>query len=442
MKRIWSISLLSILFWILSCHKDPGVSPLIPDAFQFGEPIVNNSALEGYTDQLSYAPGEIVYVLASSNVDSFITIGLRRYGLNQEFVFEEDSIPIMQQNYFTYSYSYGCHWDTIYSFKLPDSLTSGYFSIRLSGSQSNIDYLSFVIKSATPKEDILVISNTNTWQAYNDWGGASFYTHIHSEEIRNSVILSRHRPNKNDVPYGDKGHLLGPELHLVKWLESENLSYDLISDRDLHENEFLENYKLIILHVHPEYWTSEMIDKVAEFRNSGGNIMYLGGNGLYWSVALDTHQIECRKKGDSFTYADGTGGLWADKGKSPSKLVGSHYTTTGYGTYHPYKVFSPGHWVFEGTNLAAGEEFGQSSLNGGGASGHETDKMDSETPSEFILLAKGTNPDNGGAQMIIREETQTEGMVFSAGSISYTGALSTDSRIARITKNVIQRCIN
>ena len=33
----------------------------------------------------------------------------------------------------------------------------------------------------------------------------------------------------------------------------------------------------------------------------------------------------------------------------------------------------------------------------GGASGHETDKRTAETPADYRLLAKGTNPDDGGA---------------------------------------------
>ena len=167
--------------------------------------------------------------------------------------------------------------------------------------------------------------------------------------------------------------------------------------------------------------------------------MYLGGNGLYWKVGLsDEQQIECRKDGDSHRFADGFGGLWRDFGRSPALYVGSHYSSTGYDTYHPYEVIKSEHWIFEGTGLNSGDEFGSNSLNRGAASGHETDKMTNDTPAGFLLVAKGTNPDDGGADMLVLQSS-SKGNVFSVGSITYTGALSVDEDISRITQNVLDR---
>ncbi len=55
-----------------------------------------------------------------------------------------------------------------------------------------------------------------------------------------------------------------------------------------------------------------------------------------------------------------------------------------------------------------------------------------------MLLAKGTNPDDGGAEMVYYE-VERGGAVFSVGSITYVSCVLVDANISRITRNVIER---
>ena len=67
----------------------------------------------------------------------------------------------------------------------------------------------------------------------------------------------------------------------------------------------------------------------------------------------------------------------------------------------------PEHWVFEGTALRKGDRFGTRMLHaryGDGASGHETDKISPSSPKNVELLAKGLNPDDGGAHILRNDE--------------------------------------
>ena len=73
--------------------------------------------------------------------------------------------------------------------------------------------------------------------------------------------------------------------------------------------------------------------------------------------------------------------------------------------------------------------FGEVTLHeriSGGASGHETDKRSASSPAGTRLLAKGLNPDDGGAEITIHETPQ-RGSVFSVGSITWVSALFTDA---------------
>jgi hypothetical protein len=74
----------------------------------------------------------------------------------------------------------------------------------------------------------------------------------------------------------------------------------------------------------------------------------------------------------------------------------------------------------------------------GGASGHETDKMSPSSPPGTVLLAKGLNPDDGGAELVCYE-LASGGAVFSVGSITWPACLLVDAGVSRITNNVLAR---
>jgi N,N-dimethylformamidase len=57
------------------------------------------------------------------------------------------------------------------------------------------------------------------------------------------------------------------------------------------------------------------------------------------------------------------------------------------------------------------------------------------------LLAKGTNNENGGAEMVFFE-TPSGGAVFSTGSICYVSSLPVDDCVSRITANVLKRFLD
>ena len=98
---------------------------------------------------------------------------------------------------------------------------------------------------------------------------------------------------------------------------------------------------------------------------------------------------------------------------------------------------------FEGTGLKDGDIFGEESLHErvhGGASGHETDKMSASTPKNAVLLAKGTNIDEGGAE-IVTFDTASGGGDFSVGSITWPASILVSDEVSQITKNVINRFI-
>ena len=127
--------------------------------------------------------------------------------------------------------------------------------------------------------------------------------------------------------------------------------------------------------------------------------------------------------------------------ESEANLLGVVFTDPGAMTVAPYEVVDSTHWILAGTGLRQGDLFGTKMLHaryGDGASGHETDKISPSSPKNLTLLAKGLNPDDGGAHMVYFE-TPGGGAVFSAGSITFPSALLCDEPCSRITANVLRR---
>ena len=64
--------------------------------------------------------------------------------------------------------------------------------------------------------------------------------------------------------------------------------------------------------------------------------------------------------------------------------------------------------------------------------------MSKESPAGTVLLAKGLNPNEGGAEIVVFD-TPSGGGTFSVGSIVWPASLLVDDAISRITRNVLER---
>lgn len=336
----------------------------------------------------------------------------------------------------------------------------------------------WVIAPAKPSAPIAVLASTNTWAAYNNFGGRSNYinatrlpdapTVFARTDLPRYVdgLLSEHMAPDSDYeplsfmrpePLNQIGpaeqptdpirgrqpcHLAGAEWRLLAWLEREELAYDLYAEAHLHDGELeLDEYRILVLSTHPEYWSREMYRAVKEWVfDRGGKLMYLGGNGLDCEVEfVGSSALRFLTEDED---AEGTDENRMHRTYEPtSALLGVSFTQTGAMTSAPYRAVAADHWAFAGTGLREGDVFGTESLHErcpGGASGHETDKRRPSSPDEMILLAKGMNIDDGGGE-IVYFETASGGAVFSVGSITWPAAVLVDAGVSAITRNVIDR---
>ncbi|HJZ54539.1 MAG TPA: carboxypeptidase-like regulatory domain-containing protein, partial [Gemmataceae bacterium] len=252
----------------------------------------------------------------------------------------------------------------------------------------------WIVAPKQPQAAIALLASNITWNAYNSFGGRSNYIHAdgfpptptvnaRAELKRYSDAgfftwsageyppLSFDRPEPfNHIDFAERitdpiegrqaCHLAPAEWRLLGWLEREGFAYDYYAETQLHNGVFdLAAYRVLILSVHPEYWTRSMYDRVKHWVfEKGGRLMYLGGNGLNCEVELRADgSMVCHNGNITGLTTAGMGGResrMAIRHESEASLLGVVFTPAGAMTGAPYRVLDGAHWAFAGTGLKTG----------------------------------------------------------------------------------------
>ncbi len=422
---------------------------------------------------------------------------------------------------------YDFNWQTDFTFTVPQGLSSGVYVMHIQSAEHQ-DAMPFYIcaPKGRPQAKLCVLIPTFTYVIYGnharpdyapswqkriaDWNaypynpaeypryGLSTYN-VHSDG--SGICHASHRrplfnlrpgfltfgSNNGSESNRDNEHNSGlrhfqADSHLISWLHAKNISYDIITDQELHDEGLtaVQDYAVLTTTSHPEYHTLETLDALQTYRDSGGHLLYLGGNGFYWRIALH-HQapgmLEIRRgeggirawaaePGEYYHAFDGAyGGLWRRSGRPPQMLVGIGFSAQGgfTGSYYQRICYHPDYqWIFAGVE---GDILGDFGFSGGGAAGFELDRIDYRqgTHNNVVLLAR--SPAHGDEFMLVPEEQLTHltnlpgqttlsllhadmiyfevaggGSVFASGSITFCGSLPWhhfDNNISRILENVI-----
>jgi N,N-dimethylformamidase len=390
-------------------------------------------------------------------------------------------------------------WPVTHRIAVPEDAESGVYAIEVTAARETTRWPFFV----TPKQhqaDLVFLAPTFTYLAYANerlppdrfpWlcddpghrfaqanGLTSLYD-THNDGT--GVTLARFdRPLatlRDDYRYPLSGgpHLLPVDLHLLRFLHAQGVKVDVLTDADLDRGGLarLEGYRGLITGSHPEYWTGAMRDALEGFRDAGGHIAYLGGNGGYWVTAFNGAAIEVRRglsgvrtwssePGETHLAMTGEpGGLWRHRGRAEHELLGVGLQAMGFSKARAFRRMPESYapdlaWLFEGVGDAP---IGTEGIVLGGAAGYEIDAMSPrwKTPpqSRLLAVAEGFAADyvidsdatEDGLPVPVRGEMvlthcDSGSLVFAASSVSWCGALpqaGTMNEVGRITLNLMQR---
>ena len=379
-------------------------------------------AVEGYAARLSYEPGDQVALhlaatrphrsgrIAPAETALPVDVEIARLGSERHVVARIDGLVAEPHEIPDDAAAAGARWPAIAAMTVGDDWRSGWYEVLLRATRPDGSVserrAGFVVRAGTgrSRRGILLELSTNTWNAYNDWGGPNLYTGGHAVSFRRPFahgLLARpdaHR-HRNAVT-ADEPDLGGDawtahwrdadicswsacagwptwEGPFVVWAEANGYALDYAITAVLAERpSIVDGYALVLSVGHDEYWSSPMRDTIEGRIAGGGNVAFLSGNTSFWQVRLeDDGDTMIGYKGDARrqdprrkTHPHLLTSMWSDPiiGRPESAMTGVSFTRGGYariagGTprgQRGYSVWRPGHWLFEGTDLHYGDVLG------------------------------------------------------------------------------------
>ena len=439
--------------------------------------------IEGYAGQRSVAQGEQLPVHVSTTASKY-QVEVARLGAAREVVWEAKAVPGQAHPVPEDASANGCRWPESVRVPVGAGWKSGFYEVVFRaedaggkwshrGKRTATSNAWFIVRQAKPgtTSKILLQLCTNTYNAYNNWGGFSVYAYNSlSNNQGHRVSFERPCPPQ----FGRW------ELPFVQWAEKNGYALEFAANEDLEfRPEILASYKLVLSVGHDEYWSTPMRDHLEEWIGTGGNVAFFSGNTCCWQVRAedDGRAFTCCKQNyhldpvfqtrDFKTLTTAWGHHLLKRPEN--ELTGVGFLWGGYRKSHgqfmddpaEYEVHRPDHWVFEGTALKRGDKFGGENT----IVGYECDGCELEwreglpfpthrdgTPDSFQVLSTCParwHPDDaewyekweigrtGAACMGIYTRG---GTVFTAATTDWAhGLAGNDRTVDRITRNVLNR---
>jgi hypothetical protein len=443
---------------------------------QLPQPDEPRARIEGYTDQMSYLPGEDVKFHISALADS-VDVQIDRLGAEPKTVWKKQGVPTLRHPIPPDASSRGCKWPETFRLTIPADWPSGYYEARMiptgGEGKTNMGSVFFVVRSANPGKNtkILLQLSTNTYNAYTNWGGYSLYSYHGRHKVQGRRV-SFDRPQYSQFRNW--------ELPFVQWAEKGGYTIDFAVNSDLEFHpELLKHYKLVLSVGHDEYWSAPMRDNLEKFIKDGGNVAFFSGNTCCWQVRSEENgrALVCWKQNfrDDPLFSTGDhrllSTLWSHHlvRRPENSLTGVGFLWGGYRKSHgqfmndksEFTVHRPDHWLFEGANLKRGDVFGdKDTIVGYECDGCELvwkDGLPSPTfrdgtPKSFTVLATCParwHPDDcewyerwekGRTGNAVIGTYTNGGTVVTAATTDWShGLRGNDPAVVRITKNVLDR---
>jgi hypothetical protein len=337
---------------------------------------------------------------------------------------------------------------------IDSSWVPGMYAIKVSTEKyAGIAYLA--VSGRGGDEKAILVSATNTFQAYNRYGG-------HSAYYKESFIIDYRRP----VPVNANANFAKSESRLLYLLERNGIDTSVTTDEAFKNNpNVFVKHKIIILPTHSEYWSQGEMDQIMSASINHLAVLNFGANEGWWRIRFDSsHQFSSYK----FAVRDPIRGPQAtvnylDSGVTTTPLLGTSY---GCVRAKGIPVAQVNNWLVEGTSWNNDAVIQGSTFFNLPAiflsQNSEIDSTKADAPKDTQYLAEGPLIDcQGGTSkygpvkfwaISYRPTSPNHGMTFNAGTEGWgfslddfnssNLSLKTDSQNVEImTMTVIDRAL-
>jgi hypothetical protein len=283
---------------------------------------------------------------------------------------------------------------------------SGVYYARLTAPGERVGYAIFVLRPQhLGAHPVAIVMPTQTWQAYNFRDGNGDGVPDTWYAAGSTASLSRPFLNRGVPP-----HYKYYDHKFMAWVNLTRGGADYLSDADLNGTrgaELRKAYQLLIFEGHHEYVTQHEYDAVTNFRDRGGNLIFLSANNFFWKITIRNNVMTRVAK-------------WRDLGRPEAALIGVEYYHNDMGEHRgPWVVRRAATklpWLIGGTGLEVGMEFS--------SGGIEADDVTSDSPKNVRVIAAIPNlyGDGRNADMTYYD-TPAGAKVFAAGAFSIAGSV-------------------
>lgn len=266
-------------------NSKPGTSPQVWDIDGAGDP-----SIQGFATKMSVNAGNRVEFKVKTNARAY-TIDVYRtgwyQGLGARKVATVAPTAALPQNQPECAWAVTTElvdcgsWAVSAAWDVPAAAVSGVYVALLTrtdtGGQSHI---TFVVRDDGSTSDMVFQTADTTWQAYNSYGGSSFYQGGANDR---AYKLSYNRPfNTRGVQQG-RDFYFSAEYAMVRFLEQNGYDVTYIAGADTHrDGARLLNHKAFLSVGHDEYWSGPQRAAVEQARDAGVHLAFFAGNEIYW----------------------------------------------------------------------------------------------------------------------------------------------------------------
>jgi hypothetical protein len=123
------------------------------------------------------------------------------------------------------------NWAVSASWTIPTATVSGIYFAKLTRSDTGgASHIVFILRDDASTSDLMFQTSDTTWQAYNDYGGASLYAGANGTK---GTKMSYNRPFSTTAS-NPNSWVFGSKYPTVRWLEANgyNVSYSTGVDSD------------------------------------------------------------------------------------------------------------------------------------------------------------------------------------------------------------------
>ena len=443
---------IAVAFFIIACVVPFGIAFKELRNFRYFARVgiydIDLPPISGFASSYSYTVGDSIPLLVHTTKPA--TAAVYRLGALKEPVERTTPISATTQSAII-DRRKGMDWKVTATIPT-DGLKPGLYSIELrqNDAPQNVYAIAVILKPQKAPR-ITVLASTNTWDAYNEFGGFSNYANRYINSKLMKVLrafkefpadmfhLPKNRPNdaiSQDLlrltkPFSEYSHkLVENEWQLLAFIERAGYDYAVYSDRDMAFTEEPVSGRVLILNGHAEYWTPEMFTQLRRYLDRGGKLLVSAGNPLFRNGVFTNEGLLIFQEDNPRLYVN--------------RLIGTFFDGLGYGFSAPYAIKKPNHWAFSGVDRQAplGTRctyvLNEGTGEVGGGSGIYTQKIGIGS-EEFEILAVGMN-DWGPAYMVFRK-TEAGGWVFNSSSGTFTSCLNSDPSAAKLITNLLDEAI-